>query len=154
MYPDDVFRNELAAVTQNLTRWAEPLKDAANIEIRDASGYWRISARPKTPGACPMTLVLRNDQKFDLSLSTERFEDRAIDDFALFGAIAQAVAAGHVELVRSSCALTGGLKSIETRVTFSDGVVWSHVRKTGPLARAKTGSPDVQDAEDFLPYLR
>ena len=47
-----------------------------------------------------------------------------------------------------------GLKSIETRVTFSDGVVWSHVRKTGPLARAKTGSPDVQDAEDFLPYLR
>jgi len=154
MYPDDVFRNELAAVTRTLSDWAYRLKDVAHFDIKEGTGHWRISARPATPGACPMTLVLRNDQKFDLALARERFEERQIEDFALFGAIADAVSAGRVETVRTESAMTGGLKAIETRINFKDGAVWSQTRKAGPLKDLPADGEDVQSVEPFLPYAR
>lgn len=152
MYPNDVFRNELSAVTRALSDWADRWRDAATFDIKEGIGYWRISARPSTPGACPMTLVLRNDQKFDLALAGERFEDRNIDDFALFGALAQSVSAGRVELIQTQSALTGGLKSIETRVTLDDGAVWSQTRKAGALQNEPEADGEVQCVEPFLPY--
>ncbi len=154
MYPDDVFRNELAAVTRTLSDWAYRLKDVAHFDIKEGTGYWRISARPTTPGTCPMTLVLRNDQKFDLALARERFEERQIDDSALFGAIADAVSAGRIELVRTLSAMTGGLKAIETRINFKDGAAWSQTRKAGPLKDLPPDGEDVQSVEPFLPYAR
>ncbi|HMN38656.1 MAG TPA: hypothetical protein PKD49_13235 [Hyphomicrobium sp.] len=154
MYPDDVFRNELIAVRRNLSDWAHALKDAAAFDIKEGAGYWRISARPATPGACPMTLVLRDDQKFDLALAGERFEDREIDDFALFAAIGEAVAAGRVDFIRTWSAATGALMSVQTRVTFKDGSAWSQTRRAGPLKNTPVTDEDVESIEPFLPYAR
>lgn len=142
--------NQLAAVTRTLSDWAYRLKDVAHFDIKEGTGYWRISARPTTPGTCPMTLVLRNDQKFDLALARERFEERQIDDFALFGAIADAVSAGRIELVRTLSAMTGGLKAIETRINFKDGAAWLQTRKAGPLKDLPPDGEDVQSVAALL----
>ena len=99
MYPDDVYRNELRAVIETLSAWAA--KYPGDVETRASTGFWQLVARPKTKGACPLTLVLRSDQKFDMALAGETFEDRPVEDFALFEAVAAAVSEGRVEQTRS-----------------------------------------------------
>lgn len=153
-FADDVFRAGLRSATESLTAWGKAVAPEAAIEIREAGGFWRLTARPKTKGACPLTLVLRNDQKFDLGLAGERFEDRDIEDFALFGAIARAVEQGRVEQVRSACAFTGAPRSIETRLIFEDGSVWSSARWLASAPRQAAGEDEVQDTVRFLPYRR
>lgn len=151
---DDVFRNELRTVTGALTRWAKEFEDVADANIKDAGGFWRISARPRARGACPMTLVVREDQRFDLRLASETFEDLPIDDFALFAALARAVSDGRVELRDVESAATALPKGRETRVELGDGSVWSRFRGPKLTGLLMTGDDDVVRITRFLPYRR
>lgn len=151
MFADDVFRNEFAAVTARLKTWADALRDSGKIDIREGHGFWSLAARPNTPGACPVTLVLRHDQKFDLALGPDRFEDRNVENFALFPALLQAVSDGRVERRRYSCAMTGAERAYETRVLLDGGIVWAERRGARPDA-VRDGI--IEETSRALPYTR
>lgn len=154
MLSDDVFRNALRTAAETLKAWAGEFKDCADIEIREATGFWRISARPKAHAAAPFTLVLRSDQKFDLGIAGERYEDREIEDFELFPAIARAVSAGNVEMRMIRSALTNAAITREMRLYFDDGSVWQSERR---LAGAPPSGPEAMEevrTKRFLPYRR
>ena len=153
MYPDDVYRTRLSGAIAELQDWGTRFKDAGRIETRDGSGFWRMVARPATPGTCPMTLVLRADQKFDIALAEERFEDQQVEDFGLFSALAEAVALGHVEQLISQCAVTGMGRDIETRVLLADGRVWSRRRALSKASPTQAADVTVRTTR-FLPYRR
>lgn len=148
MYADDIFRRELSALTAKLAAWADGLRDAGTFDIREGSGYWSLRARPATPGACPLSLVLRNDQKYDLALDDQRFEDRPIEHFSFFSALAQAVGEGRIERKILSTAATGEPLFLEIIVLMADGQRWSERR-----ARANIPSLTGELVEDTLPYL-
>lgn len=151
MLADDVFRKELAATTQKLAAWAAGLRETGQFDIREGHGFWSLAARPQTPGACAVTLVLRADQKFDLSLDGSSFEDQNIEDLSVFPALIEAVGVGHVERTASCSALTGLPLAVETRVLFHDGRVWSRRREINPPLK---GDEAVEDTARYLPYRR
>lgn len=152
MLADDLFRKQLTATTSQLADWAGKSSGAGQFEIREGNGYWSLSARPQTPGACPATLVLRSDQKFDLSLAGHSFEDRTIEDLSLFPAIFEAVGQGNVERVTLTSALTGAPLAVETRVLLGGGRVWREFRDAG-----RPGPPMeavIEETARYLPYKR
>lgn len=151
---DDVYRNELRSAIAALVAWADPLEDVADFEIKDGHGFWRLSARPRASGACPLTLVLRDDQTFDLRLATETFEDLPVEDFALFAAIARAASEGRVELRDVESAATAVPKGRETRAELGNGRVWIQFRGTALANQLKAGDDDVVRVTRFVPYRR
>ncbi|MEQ1715698.1 MAG: hypothetical protein ABL907_06905 [Hyphomicrobium sp.] len=154
MLSDDVFRKELGAAVMALNAWGDAFKDVAAIDVRDAAGYWRMSARPQTAAAAPLTLVLRADQKFDLAIAGEKFEDREIEDFELFVAIARAVSTGNVERLTTRCAVTGRLKASEMVLIFDDGSVWRSERSLGARTVPGVAGGEEVRTQRFLPYRR
>lgn len=151
MRADDVFRREFAETIGTLKAWARPFVEDGMAEIQEGPTYFSIIARPATPGTCAATLVLRADQKYDLSLGNERFEDRPIEDFKLFPAMLSAVAQGHVERKHLRCAVTGADRGLETRVELGDGRVWREQRG-GSAGRDHDSL--IEETTRFLPYRR
>ncbi len=151
MFADDTFRTELAAVISKLTAWSQSVRDAGPIDVRQGHGFWSLSARPATPGACPVTLILRSDQKYDLALGPESVEDRAIEDFGFFPALLDAVASGRVERRRYLSAATGAEHMHEVRVLMRDGTVWVE-RKGRPVGAHDDGV--IEETARYLPYVR
>lgn len=151
MLADDLFRNQLAATTSQLSAWADTYRGTGQFDIREGNGFWSLSAKPQTPGACPATLVLRSDQKFDLSLAGHSYEDRSIEDLTLFPALFEAVGQGNVERVSLTSALTGARLAVETRVLLGGGRIWSERRDTGSTANADAV---IEETVRYLPYKR
>lgn len=152
MLAEDLFRTRLAALIARLDDWAARYAGTGSIDIKEGAGFWRVVARPATPGACPVTLVLRADQKFDLSLSGDLFEDRPIEDFDIFPPLLEAVAQGNVERMHYTCALTGKPLGHETRVLLSGGNTWGEPR-LHKGARVTAGAV-LESRQRFLPYYR
>lgn len=151
MLADDLFRKQLAATTSQLSAWADTYRGAGQFDIREGNGFWSLSAKPQTPGACPATLVLRSDQKFDLSLAGHSYEDRSIEDLSLFPALFEAVGQGNVERVSLTSALTGALLAVETRVLLGGGRNWCEHRNTGSDSNADAV---IEETVRYLPYKR
>ena len=152
MLAEDIFRNRFTDLVTRLEAWALAYRDTGNMDTKQGMGFWRVIARPATPGACPVTLVLRDDQKFDLSIAGDLFEDRAIEDFALFPGLLEAIAQGRVERTHYACALTGTPLGHETRVLLEDGRSWGE-RRLRNGARLEGGGV-LEERERFLPYRR
>jgi hypothetical protein len=152
MLAEDIYRNRLADLVSKLEAWAQAYRDTGSMDTKQGAGFWRVIARPRTPGACPVTLVLRDDQKFDLSIAGDLFEDRAIDDFALFPGLLEAVAQGRVERTHYACALTGTPLGHETHVLLEDGRTWGE-RRLRNGARIESGAV-LENLQRFLPYRR
>lgn len=152
MLAEDLFRTRLAALIAKLDDWAARYADTGSIDIKEGATFWRVVARPATPGACPVTLVLRADQKFDLSLTGDLYEDRPIKDFDIFPPLLEAIAQGNVERMHYKCALTGKPLGHETRVLLSNGDTWGEPRLRDG-ARVMTGTV-LENRQRFLPYRR
>lgn len=151
MLADDTFRSELAVLINKLTSWAEAQREAGAVDIRSGNGFWSVSTRPATQGACPIALVLRSDQKFDLAIGPERIEDRQINDFGFFPKLVKAVSEGLVERKVHTCALTGAKLSHELRVLLGGGEVWSEgQRSSSPVL----GERVLEETRRYLPYVR
>jgi hypothetical protein len=99
-----------------------------------------------------VTLVLRADQKFDLSLAGDVLEDRNIEDFELFPQLLEAIAQGSVQKTYYSCALTGASLGHDVRVVLADGRSWGEPRLR-PGVQIDKGAV-LQDCIRFLPYRR
>lgn len=153
MLPDDVYRSRLQAAIEGLRYWIPTVSDVANVAEREGEGYWKIQVTPAAANACPFELVLRTDQRHDLVIGGETFEDLPTRSLDVFVPLAEAIAEGRVMQCRWLSAATGAQTAIETIVTLSDGREWSSARMLTPLA---SDHPDavIAKARHFVPYHR
>ena len=154
MVPDDVYLNRLGAIIVELEAWMHEHRDVAEIETLASSHYWKLSVQPYVTGACPFALLLRSDQRFDLLIGGEIYEDKPIDRFEFFPMLARAIASGNVERVEVLSALTQALEAIEFRVTLEDGWAWVGERRVGMRGARRTETAQELRSRRYLPYRR
>jgi hypothetical protein len=154
MHSDDVYRNQLGEAILSLEGWARDNRDVAAIEMSVTPSYWKLSAQPETFGACPFDLLLRADQKFNLAIGGEVYEDKPVDKLDFFGMLARAIAAGRIERIEVLNALTGAREAIETRVTLEDGWAWIAERRIGPRTAQRLEAAQELRTKRYLPYRR
>ena len=154
MKPDDVFRAQLQSTITALRYWAPSIADAARVEEQETADYFKIAMTPFITAGCPFELILHNDQKYDLAIAGETYEDRPMPSLDLFLPFAEAIADGNVVHRRYVSRLTGLQHSTETRVTLADGYLWresrSHVDESPSLDDDRTELLERR----FLPYRR
>lgn len=154
MLPDDVFRSRLQTTITALRYWAPSVADAAHLDEDETSDYWKLGVSPAVAAACPFELILRADQRYDVAVGGETYENRAIESFDWFLPFAEAIANGNVVQRRWISRLTGLERSIETLVTLPKGGVWREGR--GQSSRMPSLDDDGTELREkrFLPYRR
>lgn len=153
MLPDDVYRSRQEAAIAGLRYWAPTVSDVASISESEGNGFWKISVTPDAANACPFELVLRSDQRHDLVIAGETFEDLPTKSLDVFVPLADAISQGRVVQCHWQSAATGAATAIETIVTLPDGREWSSARM---LTRLASDNPDgvVAVTRHFVPYRR
>lgn len=153
MLPDDVYRSRLEAAIAGLRYWLPTVSDVATVTEAEGSGFWKMSVTPKAANACPFELVLRADQRHDLVIAGETFEDLPTKSLDIFVPLVEAIAEGRVVRCHWKSGATGAETAVETIVTLSDGREWSSARMLTPLA---SDNPDgvIAAARHFVPYHR
>jgi hypothetical protein len=154
MYSDDVYRNHLGETIAALEDWARDNRDVATIETSSNAAYWKLSVMPHAAGACPIELLLRADQRFNVAIGGEVYEDKPVDKFDFFAMLVRAIARGNVERINVLNALTGALEAIETRVTLEDGWAWIGERRIASRGSHKIDSAQELRTRRFVPYRR
>ncbi len=153
MVAEDVYRSSLQATIATLRKWVPAIAASARIEQTEGHDVWKLSVAPTVPAACPFELMLRTDQKFDLSIAGEIFEDQPVSSLDLFLPLIDAIAAGRVIQRETVSTATAAPLSLETRVTLANGAVWSKIRELPGGHAIHTGDTLVQDRH-FIPYRR
>lgn len=154
MLPDDLFRTRLQATITALRYWAPSIADAAHVDQAETGDFWKIAVKPTITSACPFELILHADQRYDLAIADETYENRPIETFELFLPCAEAIAEGSVVQRHWVSRLTGLERSVETLVTLANGGIWREARG------AINGMPSLEDdgtelrERRFLPYRR
>lgn len=153
MLSDDNFRKRLQHVISALEVWAAEMEPWADIELGFIDSAWRISAAPHAETACAFEIILRPDQKFDMRVGGETYEDQPLDALTDVPQLVRAIANGRI-LIRCWESWTTGLKyNVETIVDLP-GADEGRFEKPSPAA------PPVEDAElmarlrTFAPYRR
>lgn len=154
MFSDDVYRNRLSDVIATLEAWARDQRDVARIETLASGAYWKMAVEPTAAGTCPFELMLRADQRFNVKVAEEVYEDKPVDKFEFFPMLARAIAGGNVERVDVTSALTAAVESIETRVTLEDGWAWIGERRIGQRTPRRIETAQEQRVHRYLPYRR
>ncbi len=137
MLPDDVFRDHLERTLVDIEAWAEKARECAAIDITASQKYWRMVVLPYVPLACPFELLIKSDQNFSLKLADETYENRPIERFDLFPALARAVEAGHAERIETFDATTDALVAIASRVELMPGWDWIGERRLVPPVQSE-----------------
>lgn len=154
MLSDDVYRAQLEATIAALRYWVPQIADVARIEETDAPEYWKLTVTPHVANACPFELMLRADQKHDLMIASEAFEDRDTKDLNLFLPLVEAIASGNVVQRLTSSQMTGVLQAIETLVLMPKARTWRETRTIDggmPLPEGDAGEIQIKH---FLAYRR
>lgn len=153
MLPDDVYRSRLEATIAALRYWAPTVADVAEVAEAEGSGFWKMTVAPRAANACPFELVLRADQRHDLVIAGETFEDLPTKSLDVFVPLVEAIAEGRVVQCRWQSAATDAETAVETIVTLPDGREWSSARMLTSLAR---DNPDgvIAASRHFVPYHR
>ena len=154
MFPDDVYRRHLGEIIAALETWAHDNRDVARIETASTPSFWKVNVNPHVRGACPFELLLRSDQRFNVAIGDEVYEDNPVGNFDFFAKLAGAIVRGHVERVDFLNALTGALDMIETRVTLDDGWAWIGERRIGQRSATRLESGQELRTRPYLPYRR
>lgn len=141
MLSDDVYRARRALTIAELSAWTGFVADVASVEYGSIDGAWRIAMTPRCSTACPVELLLRDDQKFDLRIGSETYEDRPIESLDAFLPLLQAIADGRVVTRRTLSALTGLLRETETFVYVAPSNTF----------HGRLGSPDGRSLPPPLP---
>lgn len=154
MLPDDIFRSRLQTTITALRYWAPLVADAAHLDEEETSDYWKLGVVPAVAAACPFELILRSDQRYDLGIADETYENRPIETFDWFLPFAEAVAVGNVVQRHWISRLTGIERSVETLVTLSTGGVWQESRSQSHRAPSLDDDGTELRERRFLPYRR
>lgn len=153
MIAEDVFRSRLQATIASLRYWVPAIADAARIEQTEGHDFWKLSVSPTVAAACPFELMLRTDQFFDLAIAAETFEDQPVSSLDFFLPLVEAIATGRVIQRKTVSAATAVPLSLETRITFADGTVWSKLRALPGGGLIDADETLVFDRH-FVPYHR
>ena len=154
MLSDDVYRAKLRSTVNGLKTAAAPFADVAEVEITESADYSRLSMIPRTAGACPVVIMLRSDQQFDIALGAEFYEDCRLDRLELFEPLIQAVTSGNVIQRHYISTATGTEQAVETIVTLPDGSHWHKGHVLTRMANALSGGRALLEDRRFLPYRR
>ena len=100
-------------------------------------------------------LILHADQRYDLAVADEVYENRPIESFDWIVPFANAVADGEIVQRRWISRLTGLERSVETVVMLGGGAIWREGRGELP-SRMPTLDDDGTELREkrFLPYRR
>ncbi len=153
MLSDDIYRSQLAETFETLKRAADPLRDVAHLDVAQTASFARLSLIPRAVGACPVEIMLRADQAYDIQIGSEFYEDCPIEGFAAFQPLIAAITRGDVVQRRHLSAATGAERSIETIVQLQDATTW---RRGHVHAGASAIDDEATVCEDrrVLPYRR
>jgi hypothetical protein len=145
---------ELDATIEQLRYWVPTISDVARVTEVTDSGTWTLALTPRVSSACPVSLTLKNDGRFDIIIGGEVYGDRALGTLDQIVRLLECITEGQViqrQWVRPS---TGTPCGTETIVTLAPGLVWHGVDDG---ATAEAGSPNAtaeRHDRHFLPYRR
>ena len=154
MFSDDVYRTRLASVVTRLKQAVGTLQDVAVIDASETDSGARFSLSPKVAGACPLDLMLRSDQHFDIEIGQEFYEDCPIERLDLFEPLIHAIAEGRVIQRHHVSDLTGVPRGLETIVKLPDGEQWQRWHGQDPTLPPWTFGLTTLRDHSFLPYRR
>ena len=153
MLSDEIYRAKLQQTIASLEAWTGFVADVARVEESDQGSAWRLALVPHAPHACSIEIVLRADQRFDVTIADWTSKNLAIPSLDLFMPLLEAVTEGQVVKRRVASAITGLVHSVSTVVTLADGRVFAD----GQLDVAALPTPDtpteIRDTH-YLPYRR
>jgi hypothetical protein len=153
MLSPDTYRARFDATIASLRAWTGFIADVARIEVSENPASWRLMLVPHTPQACPVELILRRDQLYDISISTETHEDLAIESMDAFLPLLEAVSDGRVLIRTRASQATGLVRAVETIVTQANGQLWQRVHLS--LAGQRHGIAEtVAQDRHFAAYRR
>ncbi|MCL4766245.1 MAG: hypothetical protein KJZ80_08435 [Hyphomicrobiaceae bacterium] len=153
MLPDDTFRKRLQHVVAALEAWAAEMEPWSDIELGFVDGVWRISAVPHAETACPFEIVMRPDQRFDMTVGGETYEDLPLDALTDIPQLVRAISNGRVLIRHWSSSTTGLEYNVEMIVDLPGA-------GEGRFERPNPEAPPIEDAElmatpvAFAPYRR
>jgi hypothetical protein len=153
MLSDDNIRKKLQHVIAALEVWAAEMEPWATVELGFTDGVWRICAAPNAATACPFEIILRPDQKFDMRVGGETYEDQRLDALTDIPQIVRAISNGRILIRRWESWTTGLEYNLETIIDIPGA-------DEGRFERPNPDTPPVDDAEliatvrTFAPYRR
>ena len=151
MLSDDVYKTRLRSTVAALEAWLAGLRAVTSAEIGGDEASWRAAVVPSVPEGCPFELVLRMDQRFDLSVGRETYEDQPVGSLDLFQPLLAAIAGGHVITRTWSTTATGSAVRVETIVSPANGPAWTGARH---LMRALEADELIRHDRYYAPYAR
>ena len=154
MLSDDVYRSALTATFASLKRLSAELAGAAHVDSAQTRDFVRLSLIPQASGACPVEIMLRADQLYDIAIGSEFYEDCKIERFDVFEPLIAAITRGDVIQRRQISVATGTERAIETLVTLPGGSVWRKGHVHPSVAPAIAEDATVSKDKRFLPYRR
>jgi hypothetical protein len=154
MHAPDLFPPKLAAAIRQLAACASGLRPDALVDIEQVPGCWRLSITPKVSQACPLELLLLADQKFDLSVGGELYEDQPLTDLDLFPKLVVAVANGDVITRRWASPVTGLAHSVETIIGAEQVPLWRGEQINAFAADSLTREASLRRDRRYVPYHR
>ena len=149
---DDAYRAKLEQTIASLMAWTGFVADVARIEEAASGTGWRLALAPRSPQACPVEIVLRADQQYDVTIAGETYADHPVSSLDMFLPLVEAITDGRVVKRRVSSSVTGLARSVSTLVTLADG----RVLENGRLGAAPNSLPadsqiEIRDTH-YLPY--
>ena len=154
MLSDDVFRLQLTQTFSELLTLATALADVAEISHIETPRYARLSLMPHAPGACPVELMMRIDQHYDIEIGHQFYEDCPMNGFSEFVPLVAAITRGDVVQRRHVSIATGTERSVETIVPLAGGALWQKSRNHEDVASAVAEQDTVFRDRRFVSYRR
>lgn len=150
MYSDDVYRAKLRSTFADLKQSLVLLDGAAKVSVDFSEQGARLTIVPRATGACPVELMVRADQHYDIAVGALLYEDRPVERLEIFKPLIMAILDGTVVERRYHSALTGIVLGCETIVTMPFGSRWVE----GSGERAGGEGERIAEVKLFLPYRR
>lgn len=151
MLATDAYLAKLEQTIASLKAWTGFIADVAAIETSEGASSWRLVIRPRAPQACPVELLVRHDQLYDIAVAGEVYEDQPAEDLELFLPLLEGIAEGRVVTRTEQSRATGAVYAVETRIAAPPGRTWVRRRET---PAAKIADPELTICYDrhYTPY--
>ena len=151
MIPDDQFETRRLGVSRELSEWADEFRDVISADKSSADNMLRFTVEPHAEGACPFEIGIRDDQRYDIAVGDQFFEDQAVEDFTLFAKLARAIGDGRVIRRELVSPLSGQLLFLQIIIGFAGSGCWLRekiVAERGDVDRSELIARD----RHYVPY--
>ena len=150
-------REALTDVTGVLQRWADENRDVAHIVTDQNDGYWRLSAQPSAPDACPFELIIHDDgEHYSLSVDSRNYADLRTRNLQILPALVLAITDGRVLTSHLISSRTGVLAAIETTIQVDGETLqrWRQLQHVTSLPHLLNTEDCERQTRHYLPYRR